>query len=98
VTVDADEQERVDLTTVEMMSAFGLTWVWTDVTPEQAQEVYKFLGEPQVTRQLGEEGSLSEAGRAIVPGEVAIVVTEDPSEAVAVLGGELDGDGCRAGD
>ena len=79
------EDERVDLTTVEMMSAFGQTWVWTDVTPEQAQEVYKLLGEPQVTRQLGETGSLSDASHAIVPGEVSIVVTDDPAEAVALL-------------
>jgi len=79
------EDERIDLTTVEMMSAFGLTWVWTDVTPEQAQEVYKMLGEPQVTRRLGEEATLSAASHEIVPGEVSIVVTEDPAEAVAVL-------------
>lgn len=71
------EDEQVDLTTVEMLSAFGLVWIWTEVTPEQAQDVYKMLGEPQVTRQVGEAESVGqEAGQEgggvgqVVSGEV----------------------------
>lgn len=70
-----EDSSRVDLTTVEMMSAFGLTWVWTDVTPDQAQEVYKLLGEPTVTQRMGDpEVDLSTAGQVVV----GTVVDESP--------------------
>jgi hypothetical protein len=79
-----EENARVDLTTVEMMSAFGDTWIWTDVTPDQAQEIYKWLGEPQVTRKMGETEAVG-AGQVVEgtvvehTGEVSTAV-DDPVE------------------
>jgi hypothetical protein len=44
-----------DLVTVEMMSAWGDTWVWNDVDPTVSQEVFKMLGEPDVLSRIGDD-------------------------------------------
>jgi len=46
-------EEEADLFTVEMMSSWGDTWVWTDVDATVSQEVFKMLGEPSVTNLNG---------------------------------------------
>ena len=48
------EQEPA-LFTVEVMSAHGETWIWSDVPVDEAMEVYEMLGEPSTFYRLGNE-------------------------------------------
>jgi hypothetical protein len=45
--------ERTDQFTVDMMSAWGDQWIWSDVESVVAQEVYKMLGQPDVFTKVG---------------------------------------------
>jgi hypothetical protein len=59
--------------TVEMMSARGDTWIWTDLAVDEAMDVYEMLGDPDVFRKLGDKppkmppGDDPRAGHPIKP-------------------------------
>jgi hypothetical protein len=47
---------------LEMISPWGDRWVWVKIDAEQAQEIYKLLGEPVF--QAGEQQQVSETSEA----------------------------------
>ena len=52
---DEESKIRTDVYTVEVMSAHGETWIWSDVALDDAMEVYEMLGEPSTFYRLGNE-------------------------------------------
>lgn len=61
---DSDGREfRTDVFTVEIMSAWGDTWVWNDVATDDVMGVYESLGDPAVFYRLGDERTERDDGR-----------------------------------
>jgi hypothetical protein len=52
---DKDRVIKTDLFTVEVMSAWGDTWIWNDIPVDDVMEVYEALGDPSAFYRLGQQ-------------------------------------------
>jgi hypothetical protein len=53
---------------LEMISPWGDRWIWVKINAEQAQEIYKLLGDPVTFQRTGEDAA--SADEDVVNGEI----------------------------